>query len=336
MRIDEHFSSQDGSIQSKGLGGYVTDLRVALMPTVEGEKIAIRVLSSYAQNFTLGDIGLTEENRKIFEKYAHKPFGMILNTGPTGSGKTTTLYALVKTLNGRDINITTIEDPVEYKIPGVNQIQVSEAKNITFSRGLRSIIRQDPDIILVGEIRDEETAQISINSALTGHLLLSTFHANDAATAIPRLIDLGIEPFLMSSTLQVLLAQRLVRKICEHCRYSMPAKEAINHLGINVDERTTRYFGPTDHVYAGKGCAVCTGTGYNGRTAIFEIIEVTPAMQELILKSPSTQEVAALARKEGSKTMFEDGIIKVRTGVTTLSEVLRVAEPPNVGVEKAI
>jgi type IV pilus assembly protein PilB len=322
MRIDEHLTSQDGAIQRHGDGQQV-DLRVSLVPTVEGEKVVMRVLGSYVADLGFADLGLSARHHEIIERAAAKPFGMILTTGPTGSGKTTTLYSLLKLLNKPDVNVTTIEDPVEYKMPGINQIQVRESGNMTFARGLRAIVRQDPDIILVGEIRDQETAEISVNAALTGHLLLSTFHANDAATAVPRLVDMGIEPFLLSSTLEVIIAQRLVRRICSHCRYSLPASEALRAMEVPSKKWAT-YFNPSDTVYSGKGCNVCAGSGYNGRVALFEIIEITPAMQELMLKSPSTREIEALARKEGSEPMLLDGIEKVKIGMTTINEVARV------------
>ncbi len=325
MRIDEHNSAQDGAMKREG-EGQGADLRVSLVPTVEGEKVVMRVLGSYVQGFTFADIGLDDEHREIIERSMHKPFGMILTVGPTGSGKTTTLYSLLKTLNKPDVNITTIEDPVEYKMAGTNQIQVNEAGNMTFAKGLRAIVRQDPNIILVGEIRDQETAEISVNAALTGHLLLSTFHANDAATAMPRLVDMGIEPFLLASTLEIIIAQRLVRKICNACRYSISAHDALANLPHKTD--LSKYFKPSDNLYAGKGCAVCNGTGYNGRSALYEIIEVTAEMQSLMLNSPSTQEIEALARKQGNKSMFEDGIDKVKQGTTTIEEVLRVVSPP--------
>jgi type IV pilus assembly protein PilB len=326
MRIDEHLASQDGAIQRKNERLKV-DLRVSLVPTVEGEKIVMRVLGSYVESFTFSDIGLDDAHREIMERSIAKPFGMILTVGPTGSGKTTTLYSLLKMLNKPDVNITTIEDPVEYKMPGANQIQVNEASNMTFAKGLRSIVRQDPDIILVGEIRDQETAEISVNAALTGHLLLSTFHANDAATAMPRLVDMGIEPFLLASTLEVIIAQRLVRKICSNCRYSLPLRDALATLQSN-DVHIEKYFRDDDNVYAGKGCNVCSGSGYKGRSALFEMIEVTPEMQELMLHSPSNLEIERLARSQGSDPMFNDGIRKIKGGITTLSEVIRVVSPP--------
>lgn len=333
MRIDEHLSAQDGAMR-RNSGDRFVDLRVSLVPTVEGEKVVMRVLGSYVQSFTFADIGLSDAHRDIIERSIAKPFGMILTTGPTGSGKTTTLYSLLKLLNKPDVNITTIEDPVEYKMHGVNQIQVREVSNMTFAKGLRAIVRQDPDIILVGEIRDRETAEISVNAALTGHLLLSTFHANDAATAMPRLVEMGIEPFLLASTLEIIIAQRLVRQICGRCRYSLPIRDAVRELhvtGVNLGQ----YFSQTDNVYAGKGCSVCSGTGFNGRSALYEIIEVTPEMQELLLNHPSNRQIEELARKQGSRAMFEDGIEKVKRGITTLSEVFRVVPPPTPTRKKA-
>lgn len=326
MRIDEHQSAQDGAIR-RSIGQGTVDLRASLVPTVEGEKVVMRVLGSYVQGFTFADVGFDDAHRAIIERSIAKPFGMILTVGPTGSGKTTTLYSLLKLLSRPEVNITTIEDPVEYKMAGVNQIQVREASNMTFAKGLRAIVRQDPDIILVGEIRDRETAEISVNAALTGHLLLSTFHANDAATAMPRLVEMGVEPFLLASTLEVIIAQRLVRRICSHCRYSLPVSEAVANLKMpGVD--LTKYFGQNDNVYAGKGCNVCSNSGYQGRGALFEIIEVTPEMQELLLQSPSTRQIEDLARQQGSRSMFDDGMEKVRSGITTFAEVLRVVPPP--------
>lgn len=326
MRIDEHFSAQDGSLRYVK-DNTTVDMRTSIVPTVEGEKVVLRVLSAYVQGFSLGGLGFSSAHQEFLEQAAKKPFGMILVVGPTGSGKTTTLYALLKIVNSPDVNITTIEDPVEYKVIGVNQIQVNPQTNLTFAKGLRSIVRQDPDIILVGEIRDNETAEIAINAALTGHLLYSTYHANDAATAIPRLLDMGIEPFLLTSTLEVIVAQRLVRKICDHCRYGV-TKKSSDFNTIQFKSAVSYFSDKSITLYQGKGCDMCGHTGYKGRTAIFEFIRITPEMQDLILRSPSTKEIWKLARKEGSKTLFEDGIEKVKAGVTTLEELFRVAEPP--------
>lgn len=325
LRIDEHFAAQDGSMRVK-IKGVNVDLRISIVPTLDGEKIVMRVLAEYVKGFGLPDLGLSEKHRDLLEKTSHKPFGMILVSGPTGSGKTTSLYAVLKILHKPEVNITTIEDPVEYKIPGINQIQINEETKLTFAQGLRSIVRQDPDIILVGEIRDPETAEISVNAALTGHLLLSTFHANDAATAVVRLVDMGIEPFLLSSTLELVIAQRLVRKICDSCKHSVSVKKTdLTKKNKNI----SKYFKTgTTTLYQGKGCNACGQTGYAGRTAIFEFIEVTPEMEDLILKNPSSGEVSDLAIKQGALSLFEDGLDKVFSGVTTLEELLRVAMPP--------
>ena len=315
LRIDEHFSAQDGAIRFVKEKNMV-DMRISVIPVLDGEKITIRLLAEYVKGFTFSDLGVSEKDQTAFLRAAKKPFGMILVTGPTGSGKTTTLYALLKMLNDPTINITTIEDPVEYKIPGVNSIQVNTQTNLTFAKGLRSIVRQDPDIILVGEIRDLETAEIAVNAAFTGHLLFSTFHANDAATAIPRLLDMGIEPFLMASTLELVIAQRLVRKICDQCRVSYSGS----------DKRFFPKTSPT--LYKGKGCKNCGNTGYKGRTAIFEIIEIDERLEDLILKHPASHEIWELAQKNGARSLFEDGLEKVKNGITTLEELLRVALPP--------
>lgn len=327
LRIDEHFSAQDGSMRIEDQQGQF-DLRTSIVPTIEGEKVALRLLAAHVQSLTLEDLGLSARDQQMLSEMVKKPFGMILVTGPTGSGKTTTLYALLKLLERSEINITTIEDPVEYRLAGVNQIQVSTQKELTFAKGLRSIVRQDPDVILVGEIRDQETAEIAVNAALTGHLLLSTFHATDAATGIPRLLDMGVERFLLASTLEVLIAQRLIRRICDVCRYSttftMP----------ELEKRfpwAKRYFsGKRITLYAGKGCQACGQSGYHGRTAIFEVIAVTNALKELILQHPSALQVATVAGKQGFHSLFEDGIEKVQNGITTIEELVRNAEPPHV------
>ena len=325
LRIDEHFRAQDGSM-SHDYKDTVVDLRTSIAPTINGEKIVLRLLASYVRGVTLGSLGLSKVNQEILKEAAKKPFGMILVTGPTGSGKTTTLYTLLRILNRPEVNITTIEDPVEYKITGVNQIQINPQIDLTFSKGLRSIVRQDPDIILVGEIRDNETAEIATNAALTGHLMLSTFHANDAATSIPRLLDMGVEPFLLASTLEVIIAQRLIRQLCEECRYSIKISKA---------ELAKKFKGVSDYfpeeditLYQGRGCESCGGKAFKGRTAIFEFIQITEDMQNLILQNPSTNQIWEIARKKNSRRLFEDGIDKVRNGITTLDEILRVVALP--------
>jgi len=326
LRIDEHFSAQDGAIRHISENyPHPVDLRVSIVPTLDGEKIAIRILSSYVRDLTLSDIGLSKKLQDQIAKSSKKPFGMILVTGPTGSGKTTTLYSIIKIINTTKINITTIEDPVEYKIQGVNQIQVNPQTNLTFAKGLRAITRQDPNIILVGEIRDLETADIAVNAALTGHLLLSTFHANNAATAIPRFIDMGIEPFLAGSTLELVIAQRLVRRICDSCKVSdVYSKAKINKFGKDVSS----YFdGENFTFYKGNGCEACSHTGFRGRVGVFEFLTTSPELQDLIAKRPSTKEVEALVKSQGFTTMFEDGVGKVKDGLITLEELLRVVVP---------
>jgi len=321
LRTDEHFSAQDGAIRYVK-NNLTINMRVSILPTLDGEKIAIRLLSENIRSFSLGDIGLSAYHQAIINEAAKKPFGMIVVTGPTGSGKTTTGYSILKVLNNGGVNITTIEDPVEYKIPGINQVQVNPVTNLTFAKGLQSIVRQDPNIILVGEIRDEDTAQIAIGAALTGHLLLSTFHSNDAATAIPRFIDMGISPFLLASTLELIISQRLVQKICEDCK----VKDELKNYNINKFF-TNEYLEKEMTLYKGEGCKSCNNTGYKGRTALFEFLHISSEMHDLILKNPSAKQIWDLAKTQGAKTLFEDGLEKVKAGITTLEELLRVASP---------
>ncbi len=328
LRIDEHYAAQDGSLHYDSKLGISVDMRTSIVPIVEGEKVVLRILGSYVQGLTFNDLGLSKKNQELLREASEKPFGMILVVGPTGSGKTTTLYSLLKMLNTPDTNITTVEDPVEYKVQGLNQIQVTQATGLTFARGLRAIVRQDPDIILVGEIRDLETAEISVNAALTGHMLLSTFHANDAATAVPRLLDMGIEPFLLSSTLNVIVAQRLVRKICEHCKVSV-VKNASDFDTPQLQGVARHLGNKAITLYEGKKCEACGFTGYKGRTSIYEVIKITPNLQELIIKHPSAQEIWELARKEGATSVFDDGLEKVKNGVTSIEELVRIAPPPD-------
>ena len=324
MSIDEHFAAQDGSMQYE-YENRAYDMRVSIVPTVTGEKVAIRLLSEYVQNLALSDLGLSPLDQDMLLAEARKPFGMILVTGPTGSGKTTTLYALLKLLNRSTVEVITIEDPVEYKIPGVNQIQVNTATNLTFAKGLRSIVRQDPNVILVGEIRDAETAEISVNAALTGHILLSTFHANDAASSIPRLLSMDIEPFLLSSSINVVVSQRLMRRVCESCRHSYTVK--VSELTDALPSAKHYFSGTNVTLYRGKGCDICGHTGYKGRLALYEILRISPEIREAIIGHPTAAQLWKLAKANGARSMFDDGVEKVKTGMTTLEELLRVAVP---------
>jgi type IV pilus assembly protein PilB len=335
LRTDEHQAAQDGKISTE-ISGESLDIRVSIVPVTNGEKIVMRLLSEKSRQFSLQDLGFGESDLKKVMTAYQKPHGMILSTGPTGSGKTTTLYAILKLLNKRNVNIMTIEDPVEYDIEGVNQIQVNAITELNFAKGLRSIVRQDPDIILVGEIRDEETADISINAAMTGHLVLSTLHTNDSATAIPRLIDLKVEPFLIGSTINVIIAQRLVRKICVNCRLSedinrTPQVDQGNDKSPIKDlsrEFVEKLFGEnnTMRIYRGKGCELCHDTGYVGRVGIFEVMIVDESIRDAINTKQDASDIKALAVKGGMTTMLEDGIEKIKQGVTTIEEVLRVTK----------
>jgi type II secretory ATPase GspE/PulE/Tfp pilus assembly ATPase PilB-like protein len=334
LRTDEHFSAQDGRMHTK-LQEESIDIRVSIVPIVAGEKIVLRLLASHFRQFGLTDLGMNEADLKKVQAAYSRPYGMVLSTGPTGSGKTTSMYAVLKILNVREKNIATIEDPVEYEIEGINQIQANTKTNLTFANGLRSILRQDPDIIYVGEIRDEETADIAINSAMTGHLVLSTLHTNDAATTLPRLIDMKIEPFLVSSTVNAIIGQRLVRRTCDRCKVSLELTHTAD--GWQGDTKTaaqfatlnkrliTQYFGSSGIVrlYRGKGCAVCHNTGYNGRVGIFEVLEVTPAIQTLITQKADAEQIVQQAVKDGMTTMMHDGLAKVAQGVTSIEEILR-------------
>jgi type IV pilus assembly protein PilB len=324
LRTDEHQAAQDGKFQ---FGKEKIDVRVSIIPIVLGEKIVMRLLSEKSRQFSLTDLGTEQSDlNKIISAY-EKPYGMILATGPTGSGKTTTMYAIIKLLNQRSVNIMTIEDPVEYEIFGINQIQVNPKTNLTFAAGLKSILRQDPNIILVGEVRDSETAGIAVNAAMTGHLVLSTLHTNDAPTAIPRLIDMGIEPFLIASSVNVIIAQRLVRKICVPCKMSVEKKitEMTDHLPKDL---VAKHFGEkeTVRVYQGKGCPVCHNTGYSGRIGIFEVLLVSEKIKEAIASKKTAAEIKKIAISEGMRTMIEDGILKIKSGETTVDEILRVTK----------
>ncbi|MEI6690568.1 MAG: GspE/PulE family protein [bacterium] len=325
LRTDENQSSQDGKFTFNE-GSERIDVRVSLIPVVDGENIVMRLLSEQSRQFSLLDLGLIGDDAHKVDAARAKPHGMVLVTGPTGSGKTTTLYALLKLLNSRGVNIMTIEDPVEYGIEGISQIQVNSATNLTFADGLRSIVRQDPDIILVGEIRDNETAGIAVNAAMTGHLVLTTLHTNDAATAIPRLLDMGVEPFLVSSTVNIIIAQRLVRKICNRCKTSVETnvKDLAPMLSLEIIKK---HFGTGKiRLYQGEGCAACKNLGYKGRIGIFEVMVLSDQLKAAIVSKQDAGIIQNLATKEGMNTMLEDGLNKVKNGVTTLAEVLRVTK----------
>ena len=328
LRTDESRSAQDGKIITR-VEGEKVDIRVSIVPITHGEKVVMRLLSSKGKQFSLEDLGMSGRDLKLVQKAAKRPYGMILSTGPTGSGKTTSLYALVKILNKRDVNICTIEDPVEYDLQGVNQIQVNSKTNLNFAQGLRSLLRQDPDIIMVGEIRDEETASIAVNSAMTGHLVLSTLHTNDSATTLPRLLDMKIEPYLVASTVNIIIAQRLLRRICMKCiiSYTLNDKE-VEELKreVNIDRFLNTRELKEIRFYKGKGCEACNDSGYAGRVGIFEILQIDDDIKNLIMSRTDADQIKKKAIANGMSTMFEDGLNKAIAGQTTLEEIFRVTK----------
>lgn len=329
LKIDETRLPQDGRIQLL-LDGNKIDFRISTLPTVNGEKIVARVLDHSSSILTLDNLGLTGRSFKILEENITKAHGMTLVTGPTGSGKSTTLYAIIHRIKNEAINIITMEDPVEYRMSGINQSQANSRINFTFATGLRSILRQDPDVIMVGEIRDKETADIAINAALTGHIVLSSLHTNDAAGALPRLLDMKIEPFLITSSVNAIVAQRLCRKICDKCRQEIKLKieyqDVIDDDLKNLPEEERSQIKRPLKVYAGKGCETCSNTGYKGRIGIFEVLNVSETIKQLTLKNAPSSEILAAARKEGMITMKQDGILKTLSGLTTIEEVWRVTK----------
>ena len=328
LKIDEHYKPQDGRFRYHIVGSDdVLDIRVSVLPTYHGEKVEMRLLTASQRPLSLKELGMLEDTAKIVKDSIKKSYGMVLVCGPTGSGKTTTLYSILSLLNKPQVNIVTIEDPIEYDVKFINQTQINAVAGVTFANGLKSILRQDPNIIMVGEIRDRETADISVQAALTGHLVLSSLHTNDAPTTVPRLVDMGVAPFLVAAVVNVILAQRLVRSICLNCVHSIePSKEMVETVEDQLEELGTREDVKMPKlVYEGKGCTACGGTGYKGRIGIFEVLDVTKAARKVIIsKDFSLAKLKESAREQGMKSMFEDGLKKVEMGMTTLEEVLRV------------
>ncbi len=321
LDIAEKRIPQDGRI-GLSVGGRPVDMRVAALPTVYGEKIVIRLLDRSNAMMRLEELGFSDDSLARYSRSFRKPYGAILVTGPTGSGKSTTLYATLNILNTVDKNVITVEDPVEYRLAGINQVQINPKAGLTFASGLRSILRCDPDIIMVGEIRDKETAQIAIESALTGHLVLSTLHTNDAPGALTRLTEMGVEPFLTASAVDCVIAQRLVRKLCEYCRERFrPTPEVLSNYKFPPSVLGD-WDGAT--LYRAVGCSRCSGTGYKGRLGLFEIMPVTEAIENLIVERRSADEIGRVARTEGMMTLRDDGLRRVLQGLTTMEEIARV------------
>jgi len=321
LDIAERRIPQDGRM-GLSVGGRSIDMRVASLPTVHGEKIVIRLLDRSNAMLQLEELGFSETALAKYRRSFTRPYGAVLVTGPTGSGKSTTLYGTLNILNTPEKNIITVEDPVEYKLAGINQVQINPKAGLTFSSGLRSILRSDPDIIMVGEIRDKETAQIAIESALTGHLVLSTLHTNDAPGALTRLTEMGVEPFLTASAVDCVIAQRLVRKLCQYCREGYQVtRDMLERLGF-CEETLEQWRDIT--LYRAMGCGRCHNTGYRGRLGIYEIMPVTEAVERLIIERKSADEIGRVAEAEGMVTLRQDGLQRVLQGVTSIEEISRV------------
>lgn len=325
LDIAEKRIPQDGRILMR-VGNKEIDFRVSTCPTINGENVVLRILDKSSMVIGLETLGFPKKEMEAFEQVIEQPYGILLVTGPTGSGKTTTLYSALQKINREDINIMTVEDPVEYQFPRIRQVQVNPRTGLTFATALRSFLRQDPDVVLVGEIRDLETAEIAVQAALTGHLVMSTLHTNDAPTAFTRLIEMGVEPFLVSSSLLGVLAQRLVRRVCKKCREEYePSPALVKSFGlesqIHKDIKLVR----------GKGCKICNSSGYKGRIGIFELLKVTPEIQELVLRKSSADDIRAMAQKQGMAVLRESAIEKMLAGVTTPEEVIRVTQTPGTG-----
>ncbi len=339
LRLDEHMAPQDGRFKIQIQNDKIA-FRVSIMPVYDGEKIVMRLLPEGIKSLSLEELGFLDRDKDIIRKAIKKPNGIILVTGPTGSGKTTTLYSILTMLNQPGVNICTIEDPIEYRIKGINQSQINPKVGFTFASGLRAFLRQDPNIIMVGEIRDEETAEIAVHAAMTGHLVLSTLHTNDAPTTLPRLIDMNVPPFLVAYTTNMIAAQRLVRRICKYCKQEYKLeKSALDDLGkvfgsdkilslfkqykVLKEEETS-----LDKItfYKGGGCAKCNQSGFKGRVGIYEVMEMNDEINKKITEHATASEIKAAAQKSGMISMFEDGLIKAKMGVTALTEILRVTK----------
>jgi len=346
LKIDEHRLPQDGRFAIK-IADKDVDLRVSISPIIFGEKVVIRILDKSGGVITLDRLGFKGKAYQLIDEASKKPHGMILSTGPTGSGKSTTLYAVLSKINSHEVNIVTLEDPVEYNIEGINQIQVNSSIGLTFAAGLRSVLRQDPDVVMVGEIRDGETADLAVQAALTGHVVLSTLHTNSAAGVLPRMKDMKVEPFLIASTINTVIGQRLVRTICKDCKESYQANETEfislseslkNILPKKDNPKAAEIIGDLGYeklpfldsesytLYKGKGCDNCNNTGYSGRIGIYEIFAVTPQMERLLVSDATSSELQDAAVSEGMITMKQDGCLKSLAGITTLKEVMRVAQ----------
>ncbi len=333
LRTDEKEATQDGRFEFELTNGGKIDMRVSVMPTTEGENIVMRLLMQEGNRFSIDELGLLDKDLKRVKKAARKPYGMIVVVGPTGSGKSTTLYSVLQMLSNPEVNIMTVEDPTEYNVEGVQQTQVNPEKGVTFLEGLRAIVRQDPDVIMVGEIRDEETVDMALNSAMTGHLVLTTMHANDAATTFPRFLEMNAEPFLVSSSVNVIIAQRLVRTICNKCKRSHFLSDEELELLSEVEglpETVKKISGEEDlskiRFYKGNGCKVCEGSGYSGRTAIFEVLEISEKIKSLVSNKKTSDLIKKQAMKEGMTTMVQDGVMKALMGETTLEEISKAAK----------
>lgn len=340
LKLDEHMLPQDGRIKIV-IQNVKYSLRVSVLPVYDGEKVVMRLLKEETKALTLAELGFLEDDLRVVERNLAKPFGMILATGPTGSGKTTTLYAVLNILNKPGVNISTIEDPIEYRVPGINQSQINPRVGYTFAVGLRAFLRQDPDIIMVGEIRDNETALISLHAALTGHLVLSTLHTNDAPSTLPRLLDMGVPSFMIAYTANIIIAQRLVRRLCAFCKkeYFLNPEDLARLTGqVTNLPKLISLFKKYGHLpdgsnkldkvpfYRGDGCNRCHKEGYKGRVGVYEVLEVDKEMAELLNQQNSMEEIKKLAQKKGMNTMLEDGLIKARLGLTSLEEILEATK----------